>query len=430
MVKFLSLIFLLALLLWFRFITFFNSQPVYKPGEQIRFTATLHEEPDLSNRGQKFSIRTSTNQIIFITAKATPRLQYGQELEIIGNLEEKKMEKDRKILLMYQPGIFVRSESDFLIAQLANSVRERSRNLFKKSLPPVAASLLSGIVFGSKERFSQEFKQSLSVTGVLHVIAASGMNVTFVAGALIGIFGYFLRRQVALIAAASGIAFYVFLVGFEPSILRASIMALLALGASLLGRQNYAFFTLFLTGIVMLLWKPYFLFDVGFQLSFMATLGILLSGGLGRFGGELSMKDGVSQERLGGLGKIGEIFRESISTTFAAQAATLPILLGVFGSFGVLSIFVNAFVLWTVPILMTLGSVAVIVGFIFEPLAQMLLYLCLPFLLFFESVIAFFGEMNINVTIESFSWPMTVGYYLFLAAIFLIMKSRRSKRSE
>src|SRR6185312_6794584 len=111
--------------------------------------------------------------------------------------------------------------------------------------------------------------------GVLHVIAASGMNVTFVSAALLFSLGLFLNRRNALLFGSLGIIFYLFLVGLQPSILRASIMGLLAFGAGLLGRQHIGIFALFVSGYVLLLWQPNFLFDVGFQLSFMATCGIM-----------------------------------------------------------------------------------------------------------------------------------------------------------
>jgi competence protein ComEC len=85
-----------------------------------------------------------------------------------------------------------------------------------------------GMVFGANEKFPSDFRQALQTIGVLHVIAASGMNVTFVSAALLYTLGLFLKRRTALVFGMAGIVFYVFLVGFQPSILRASIMGILA----------------------------------------------------------------------------------------------------------------------------------------------------------------------------------------------------------
>jgi len=407
---FLLILFLLALLV-FRFYSFYASHPPYKSGQDVSIGATLGEEPDLSNKGQSFSIKTSTNQIIFVKTAVVPRLHYGEKVVLKGRLESRVLSSGHEILTMQFPKIVAQDDPLNFVTSLALSIRQRSTSLFERTLPPTSASLLSGIVFGAKEHFSIDFKDSLRSTGVLHVIAASGMNVTFVAAALLATLGHFMRRQFALIFGALAIIFYVFLVGFEPSIVRAAIMALLAFGAGILGRQNWALFSIFLAGYMMLLWQPVFLTDVGFQLSFLATLGILLL-----------------DKSFGKLGKLG-ILGESVSTTLAAQVATMPILLGAFGSLGMLSLPVNAMVLWTVPILMTLGSLSVLVMFVFEPLAKLLLFLALPFLLFFEAVVSFLGGLGWNFQIESFPWQMGVGYYLVVIAIIVYFK-RKTKSEE
>jgi competence protein ComEC len=418
MSKLFLLIFFLASVLFFRFVTFYHSEPTYKDGDDVTLTTTLDQDPDFSNKGQQFSIKTSLNQIIFVRSQATPRLHFGEQVQVSGALSEVALPNGGTLLTLSYPKLVLQGESGNPLDQAALFVRKHNKELFEKTLPPTSASLLSGIVFGAKEHFSDQFKQSLSATGVLHVIAASGMNVTFIAAALFFILGGLMKRQAALLAGCFGIVFYVFLVGFQASIIRAAIMGLLTFGAGVLGRQNWAMFALALTGYTMLLWQPSFLFDVGFQLSFLATLGILVAGGLGGL------------EGLGKLGVLGKLLGEDLMTTTAAQVATLPILLGVFGKVGVLSLLVNALVLWVVPILMTLGGIAVLVGFIFQPLAQLLLLLCLPFLLFFEYMVSFFGSFNWNFTLAAFPWEMGVGYYLVVVAIVMFWKLKSEQKSN
>lgn len=418
MPKLFLLIFFLASLLFFRFVTFYQSEPVYHSGENVVLQTRLHEEPELSNKGQQFSIKTSLNQIIFVKATTSPRLHDGQLLTVSGKLQAKEMPMGDSLLTLYFPKILVKDEPLDPISHVALFIRKSSKELYESALPPTSASLLSGIVFGAKEHFTPEFKQSLSSAGVLHVIAASGMNVTFIAAALLFVLGSFIKRQRALVFGILGIIFYVFLVGFQPSIVRAAIMGLLTFSAGILGRQSLAIFAIFLTGYCMLLWDPAFLFDVGFQLSFMATLGILLL--------EKPLQKIV---RLDKWGKAGDIFGESFTTTVAAEAATVPILLGAFGSFGILSVLVNALVLWVVPILMVLGSIAVLVGFIFLPLAKVILFFALPFLLFFEAVVSFFGGMGLNFSVESFPWQIAVGYYLVVAASIIKFRTYSVQRA-
>lgn len=405
----LLIIFLLALLI-FRFHTFYASHPQYAAGQKVSLDVTLQEEPELSNKGQNFSIKTSTNQIIFVKTSVSPRLYYGEAITIAGIIKESKSTRG-SFLTLYFPQVLVRGDSDNVILRAAYGLRQKGKRLFEKTLPPTSASLLSGIVFGAKEHYSSDFKDSLRATGVLHVIAASGTNVTFIAAFLLYTLGYFLRRQTAIVVSVCGIAFYAVLAGLDPPIIRAAIMGTLVFTASLLGRQSVALFFIFVSAYVMLLWNTAFLQDVGFQLSFAATLGILLLGDL-----KLAWLD-----RLGGFGKV---INESLVTTFAAEAATMPILLSVFGSLGILSLPVNALVLWTVPIVMTLGGLSVLVAFIFEPLGKLLLFCSLPFLLFFEAVVSFFGGLGWNFQVDSFPWQLSVGYYLMLGAIIITVKRK------
>jgi competence protein ComEC len=390
-----------GVLLW-RFYSFYQSQPTYKGGQIIRLQTMLQEEPDLTNKGQRFSIKTPVNQRISITAQSFPRYAYGEVIEISGLLQEKRLDNGSTFYSMYYPEIVVKSESENVVFGWAKAIREKSKSLYEATLPPLSASLLMGIVFGAKEHFPKNFFYSLRATGVLHVIAASGMNVTFVAAALLYILGTIMRRQIALLFGCLGIIFYLFLVGFEPSILRASIMGLLAFGASLLGRQHIAVYAVLVSAYLMLLWQPAFLFDLGFQLSFLATLGILFIQPI--------------------LPIPKNFLTEPIATTIAAQIGTLPILLGVFGQFGMLSILVNAVVLWTVPIVMLLGSLGAIVGLLIPPFGQVLIILCLPFLLFFETVISFFGGAMWVLSVGSLGWPFSVGYYLLVCAVVLLKK--------
>lgn len=403
---------LVLALLCIRFITFFQSIPTYFDGQQIKLQVVLQENPQLSNRGQRFVVKTPSNQRISIQTSLSELYQYGDTLAIDGQLQVHKAEDGREFLSMYFPKIHEERTAKNPLFEASSYIREKSFALFEATLPATSSNLLLGIVFGAKGDFSDEFFEDLQSTGVLHVIAASGMNVSFFTGAVMFSLGKLVKRRIAIILSVFAVIFYSFLVGFEPSILRASIMAIIAFTASFLGRQNLALFALFLAGVGMLLWSPAFLFDVGFQLSFMATLGILLI-----------------NPRLKWLERLGS-FGEDVKTTLSAQIGTLPILLGTFGSVGVLGILVNVLILWTIPILMLLGTLGVLGGLIFPPIGKLLLFLSLPFLLVFETVVKVFGSLHLNFTMEEFPWALGVGYYLIIGALLVYLKGIKKHESR
>ena len=388
-----------------RLFLFFAHPPTYRDGQVISLQVQLMQEPQLSNKGQQFAIQTPDNQAIYVKTSAVPVYHYGDTLAIQGSLQVQKDEKGHEFFHLNFPKIRKKESTKNPLVMSSVAVRRESAALFERVLPPISSSLLMGIVFGAKENFPDDFKDNLRSTGVLHVIAASGMNVSFFTGAVMFSLGAFLKRRFAIILSIFAVIFYSFLVGFEPSIIRASIMALIAFAASFFGRQNLGVWALFVTGYLMLLLQPNYLLDVGFQLSFLATLGILVIG-----------------KRLEVLSAFGAL-AEDMKTTISAEAATLPILLSTFGQVGIVSFVVNTLVLWTVPILMVLGSIAVLVGIVIPPLGSLFLICCLPFLLYFEQVVNIFGSLGWNITLDSFPWQLIVSYYFVLGALLFVRKS-------
>lgn len=402
---------ILFVFLVFRFIQFYEQNPPYHDGEHVLMTTTLQAEPTMGSGGQKFTIQTPTNQLISVTTDAKPLYHYGQVLQISGKLQAHTFQDGQTILSLYHPDIILQRQTDNAIAAIADAIKSHTETVYTAALPEIPANLLMGIVFGAKEQFPSNFWSDLQATGVLHVIAASGMNVTFVSAALLYTLGLFLRRQTALVIGSLGIIFYIFLVGFQPSILRASIMGLLAFGAGILGRQYIATVSIFVSGYLLLLWQPSYLFNTGFQLSFLATLGIMF------------LKP-LLDEPLEGLGVLGELGGESFTTTLAAELGTLPILLGVFGQIGLLSVLVNALVLWTIPILMIFGSIAAVVGLISPFFGELFLYPILPLLVYFQSVVSYFGQSNWVVHVASLPFVLWIGYYCLLAALVFFQKKK------
>lgn len=386
-------LFVLLLLLIVRGFFYYQNISKYNDGEQIRIETTLLSEPKTTNRFQKFYIDHRSNRI-FVTTSLYPEFHYSDRLHISGTIKVKVLTDGDKILLLNFPKIEAKNENKNLVLAASSLIRQDIIDFFQKNLSPNGSGLLLGIVFGIKEFIPEDFIKELKVAGVMHVIAASGMNVTLVGGFMLSIFSIFFRRQIALLISIFGILFYAVLAGLEPSIVRASIMGILVFSASIFGRQMWPAYSLLFTGYLMLIWDPALISDIGFQLSFLATAGLLYSNPL--------IKNPVV---------------ESFQTTFFAQIATLPILLANFGTYSLWSILVNTLILWTVPFLMVIGGVSSIISFLFEPLARILLFLSLPILIFFESVVKFFSGIGGIVLVESLSWQIIAGYYLILASL-------------
>lgn len=423
---------ILLIFLVLRFNFFYSQHQQYKNGQKVDIETRLTEEPQIKFGKQQFRIKTNFGERLTITTGLDPVLQYGDRIKVSGTISQREY-KGHIFSILNTKSLQKDNIDHNFFSGSATYIRRHAKSFYEENLNPVSAGLLGGIIFGGNQGLPDQFTKQLRSSGVIHVIAASGMNVTFVATALFTILGLVFRRQIALTIATLGIIFYAFLSGFEPSIIRAAIMAIITFGAGLLGRQNLSFVSLLITGYIMLFFSPTLVQDVGFQLSFLATLGILmikplLDSGLGtclpagRDWGKLSSE--VRSRSAGGM------FGESLTTTLAAQATTIPIILGVFGSIGILSVLVNVLVLWTVPILMILGSVSLILAIVFEPFGKIVLWFAIPILFFFERTVVFFGSLDWNLAIPEVSPVVWIGYYLIIAAVIILLRMRNANKEH
>lgn len=401
-----------------RFYTFFSTLPNYASGDQVSFESMLLQEsqPVFGNR-QRIVATLPNSKPVYITTSRYPIYSYGDTLAISGVIKETELSSNSYIFTMQFPEIVLVEKPSFVTNPLfviSSYIRTNTATLFESTLSPNQASLMLGMVLGVKTSLSSDFKKNLQETGVMHVVAASGMNITLVAGFLSYTFGMFLKRYVALTLIILGIILYAFLAGLEASIVRAALMGMVAFSSQLFGRQYLSYYGLCLTGLCMVLYSPLFLFDIGFQLSFMATLGII------------SLKP-LLDNLFNTHKSIQKIIGDDFTTTTSAQISTTPIILSQFQSYSLVSLLINILVLWTVPAIMIVGGLASILGLLFEPLGKGITYFAIPFLWYFEFVISFFAQFNTTVAVTTFPWPFTVSYYLFVCGFVMYMYQKREQ---
>ena len=231
-----------------------------------------------------------------------------------------------------------------------------------------------------------EFYQQLVNTGTLHIVAASGFNVMIVASVLMKTFAKLLPRGWAIVGGVVGIVVYVLLSGASASVVRAGIMGSLTLMAYYLGRPAEARRLLWVTGAIMLLINPLLILDIGFQLSFAATAGLLyIEPGMQELQGSvLCKKPKNSLQRTDPCNGIQMILANYLYPTLAATIATLPIILWHFGRVSWISPLVNVLVLPIVPLIMGMCALTLIGG-------QVVAWLTYPLLAYMVWVIKLWG---------------------------------------
>ena len=217
-------------------------------------------------------------------------------------------------------------------------------------IPEPEAALGDGILLGVRAGIAPEVSDAFATAGLTHVVAISGWNIAIVA-ALIGSLTRRLEtrrggRWMAPLLSVTAVAGYVVLTGATPSVVRAALMAGAMLVARLGGSRAHAASALALAALVMLVAAPSVLWDVGFQLSALATAGLIW------FGAAIEAR----------LGRWPGWLREPVALTLAAQITTLPIIVSTFGRLSLVAPLANVVVVPMVPMAMLASAVAAVVG--------------------------------------------------------------------
>ncbi|MCW5877168.1 MAG: ComEC/Rec2 family competence protein [Anaerolineales bacterium] len=312
-----------------------------------------------------------------------PRLQYGDRLRLWGQLSTPRDSEDfsyRSYLarqsvysLMAFPHVeqLEAGQGEPFWAALYG-LRGRGVDLLYQLYPAEEAALLAGILLGDESGLSRNLKEAFNISGTRHIIAISGFNISIIAGIFLSAFSRWLGQRRGLALAAVAISVYTLLVGADAAVVRAAIMGLLGLLALRTGRQGLAYNTLAVSAGLMALVNPHVLWDVSFQLSFVATLGLVLyAGPLGEWLRQ-ALKRRLSPEtalRLQGP------LNDYLLLTLAAQVTTLPLLLYHFGRLSPYALPANILILPAQPALMMLGGASLLAGLLWLPLGRLLAFL-------------------------------------------------------
>ncbi len=291
-------------------------------------------------------------------------------------------------------------------------VRASLLNRIYRLFPEPEASLLAGILLGQDNNIPAELQQAFKNTGTSHIIAISGFNIAIIAAIFVTLFSRLFGKRWGAVLAVLSIVFYTVLVGASPSVVRAAIMGTLSILAGQVGRRNLALNMLAVTAGVMAVADPFILWDVGFQLSFMATLGLVLYA--------QRMQEAVSgfltrHFPKAPVEKIVGPFSDFFLLTLAAQITTLPISAYHFERISLVSIIANPFILPAQPPVMILSGLAVLLSRLYMPLGQAIAWVAWPFPAYSIRMVEFFNGLPGGVLpLDDFNLLAVLFFYLIL----------------
>ncbi len=341
----------------------------YNNGKNLTFEAVIVEEPDVRVDHQKLTVRVPAKSgRLLLKTNLYPQYQYGDLLKITCTPEAPAQIEDfayDKYLARYDIySVCWRSTIEKIASGEGNIIKSgilRTKNrllaVINQNLPEPHSALLAGILLGARRGIPAEVADDFNRVGLTHIVAVSGSNVAIVTMAFLVLLAALgLPRAYVFFASLLAVAGFVIMTGASASVVRAGVMASLVLAARASGRLARAGNALVFTAAAMLFFNPRILvFDVGFQLSFAATLGLLTLQPI------LEEKCRRWPEALG--------LKSAFLVTMAATIMVTPLVLYHFGRFSLIAPLANVLIVPLIPIIMLVGFLALLVGLILPALA-------------------------------------------------------------
>ncbi|HEX7057406.1 MAG TPA: DNA internalization-related competence protein ComEC/Rec2 [Bacilli bacterium] len=356
-------------------------------GRQIKLSGIAASRPQTDGDLATFKMRTEENENVLIRLKLQraeeadfiSRLSAGDTVTVAGELERPRVPgnfgdfdyrrylHDRHIHWILKvkgiQSLRVGSEhglNRFLPLRWVESWRKALSRDVEKAFSPDHRALMNSLLLGITDDFDPALFDQFSRLGITHILAISGLHVAVVIGGLIVLCVRLgLPKERVLLAAMLAVPFYVAVTGASPSACRAGLMAFFGLYAARKGRMKDTLVLVCAAGAVLLTWNPYYIADIGFQLSFFVTIGLII--GVPNLNKLLPVRNRSAKNFL--------------SVTLTAQWASFPLTIYYFNGFSLLSPLANMLI---VPMysfaVLPLGYIAMLAAALAQPAGKWLAY--------------------------------------------------------
>lgn len=405
-------------------------KPANDGGNPSVVFGTVVREPILKENSKQLVVRAKEETVLVISDRYS-QYQYGDKLKISGELKlppefegfnyRGYFAKEGIYHLVSYPKIELleKGKGNAVVTALF-SFKDRFRGVIQKYLSPPQSGFAEALTLGDEIDFSNVWKEKLNITGTRHIAAVSGMNITIIAFLITSFLislGFW--RSHSFYLSVFLLSLYILMIGAPSSAVRAGLMGVLLMASQNMGRLSSAGAAIVFAAGFMLFSNPLLLkFDVGFQLSFLAIIGIIY----------------LQPILFDCLNKIPnpKFFpaRTTLSATFAAQIFVFPILIYNFGTISLISPLANLLIvpfLAPITILIFLFSLS---GMIFFPLAFLLLppaWLSVSYIAFVVDLFSRFPLASLSVVGVHWIWIL-ISYLMLGTAVFSL--NERKKRAN
>ena len=365
------------------------------PEESADSTRAVLQAVNLNRNGQDISVKGKLE----LRLPGGFHLSYGDILRLEGPLNavlddgqpafQSYLARDGILSRMYYPQVDTLAYgAGSLFMSGIYRVRDHAQDIIFDQIPFPESSLLGGILLGIDWEIPDYLEEAYRSCGVLHIIAISGYNIALISGLIIRLTRRFLTPGKAGAAAILTIAVYTLFVGAEPAVVRAAIMGSLSIPAHYFGRKVIPLHSLVVVAALMLAGSPMLLWNTGFQLSFLACLGLI------------TMVDPIQQwlyyfvenKFSEGAALWWQPIIILVVSTLVAQFSVSPVLLNINPVISVHTLAANLALLPIQPMLMGFGGLALFFSFFLPPLGRIFSYMAWLFLAYNNRVAVHFGS--------------------------------------
>jgi len=390
-------------------------------GETVgKFQGIVVSDAEEKQYKDKYIVKVNGKKFILYTKKQKEKYKIGDKIEFIGDFEEGEKQRnyggfDYNLYLKTKKiyGIFNASNISKCIDSnnttnlslknnvIVNNVRSKIKNISYQNMPKENASLLVGLLIGDKTNLSEETIENFRSASLSHILAISGAHFSYIILMLTYVSKKLKRKRIGQIVTLSAIIFFIELTGKTPSVIRAGIMSMLYVIASLLHRKNNFYSSLALSLLIQIIFNPYVIFDIGLILSYSGVLGIVLL-----------------------YRKVVKILKsKTLSVTISANIILIPIMIYNFNTFSLSFILSNIVATYLLGPLIILGYLSTIFRF---KIVFFVLQILSKALLLSASIFSKLPFSKIYVTT-----PSIISIVIYYAMIYFIFKyGIRAKRRK
>lgn len=411
-----------------------NSQ--FIEAKNTKINALIIDEPSLKRNKYRFLVKSQSKDTKGLTFIATinkkylaTKPKYGALVALAGEIKPPSYptnpgQFDYGSYLKQKgvAGLFKLKSLKVIEPRFGNPFKRLAYYLKKKilainnqTLPYPYSDLYTGLVFGDHgTQLPDDMSDNFQKVGLMHLLVVSGSQVALLSGILLSIFRIFQcsNNITYILVTASNILFY-FITGGGASIFRAVLMSQVALGIKMLKRNSDIYHIIACTALIMLLLNPISLFNLGAQLSFIATFALLF-----------------------GVPKITSLFpenwpkliKETLSVSLAPFIFTTPLIWYAFQNISPISILSNLIVINWIEFLVVVGFFSTVIGFVLLPLTQIINNFCLVVMIILDKLVSFLA--NIPFSVIYITKPSILVVLILYVLIIFVLNAIQFKKTK